>query len=305
MTTVFQQVFSRETRYPIFSCLCEHLDNQSIFALSKTCRQYSGLYNYLLPSLWNVDKRLRRFVNDPVGLRSKMKEFNVLISGSFPIQFFERVTWPASDLDLYIKEGEGFDGFCSHLAEFEGYTLKTTKNSYDLPYPLHYITSIRKYTRPIPGSQSDQVTELHVIATNETPMHAILNNFYTTVNLNFITWNKAYSVFPLTTFIHKRGHLLRHEIDADNRRLVNKYKQRGWDIQGIIRPEDQRVNHPFQQHRRIGDKYTWMIPVDIDKIEGSSTPDTVLLTNCAFQISGAHTFGMSHDYYFIDIQQDP
>lgn len=47
---------------------------------------------------------------------------NALISGSFALQFFERVTWPESDLDILVEEGDGLEEMKKYLTGSEGYT---------------------------------------------------------------------------------------------------------------------------------------------------------------------------------------
>lgn len=93
--------------------------------------------------------------------------------------------------------------------------------------------------------------------------------------VNVITWNKAFSVFPLVTFIQKRGYMLQPSDDYFMS-LVVKYTQRGWKIQETMWPEDHRVNHPLRRYRRIGDRYSWRIPLDISNVKWSKTPDAVL-----------------------------
>ncbi|KAL8976048.1 MAG: hypothetical protein Q9205_007875, partial [Flavoplaca limonia] len=128
-------------------------------------------------------------------------------------------------------------------------------------------------------------TEVYVIATSNIPIHAILNTFFTTLVVNIITWNKAYSIFPLTTFIQKRGYLLRLP-DADFASLMVNYTQRGWTIQQSLRPGDPRANHPIRENRRIADKFTWLIPLDVRKVKSSKTPDAVLeYSTFGFRIS--------------------
>lgn len=51
-------------------------------------------------------------------------------------------------------------------------------------------------------------------------------------------------------------------------------------------PEEQQTNQPIQSHRRVGDKYTWTIPLDISTVQRSQTPDYVLEHAC-FRISNA------------------
>lgn len=63
-----------------------------------------------------------------------------------------------------------------------------------------------------------------------------------------------------------------------------KYTKRGWKIQETMWPEDEGLSHPIQQYRRIGDQYTWTIPLDTSKISWSRIPDAVL-EHAAFELS--------------------
>lgn len=119
----FLNIFHLESRYPVFAEICAHLPIGSIIALTRTCRQLSGLYQSLVPRLWNVDRCLKRFLHDPQFFRSQMAKYNALVSGSFVTGFFERVRWEGSDLDIYIEQGKGADAFASYLTEKEGYKL--------------------------------------------------------------------------------------------------------------------------------------------------------------------------------------
>ena len=94
-----------------------------------------------------------------------------------------------------------------------------------------------------------------------------------------MTWNKAYSIFPLPTFCQLKGYLLT-ELDDYHAGLVAKYSRRGWKIQDIMWPEERNVNHPIQSFRRVGDKYTWVIPFDTRNVEWSKRPDWVLEHAC-------------------------
>ena len=118
----FTSVFDRHTCYPFFIKLCEHLSIAEIVALTRTCKKYADLYQYLRPIQWDVDRRLRRFVRDPHGFRSQMAKSNALIAGSFVRQFFERTPWRTSNLDIFVEGLERANSFQSYLLKEEGYT---------------------------------------------------------------------------------------------------------------------------------------------------------------------------------------
>lgn len=124
----FLDIFHLESRYPIFDRICSFLAIDSIIALTRTCRALSGLYQSLIPLQWNVDRHLSRFVRDPQLFRSQMAIRNALVSGSLAVQFFERVVWKESDLDIFIQEGKDAKAFGKYLTEKEGYKFSGTSS---------------------------------------------------------------------------------------------------------------------------------------------------------------------------------
>ena len=131
-------------------------------------------------------------------------------------------------------------------------------------------------TGPILASSIPNVeSKIQIIATHSTPAQAILRDFYSTNVVNIISWNKAYAVYALSTYIQHRGYLF-CELDDYFAGLVAKYSQRGWKIQDRMWPGDHRLNHPMREHRRVGDKYTWIIPLNISDVERAKIPDYVL-----------------------------
>ncbi|KAL8678988.1 MAG: hypothetical protein Q9186_004709 [Xanthomendoza sp. 1 TL-2023] len=222
-----------------------------------------------------------------------MGRTGALISGSLAIQFFERCYWPSSDLDIFVKDGDDSKSLGQYLVSSEGYRLKEIKGPPTIDYVMSKVVTIRKYTRLALHAPD---TEIHVISTTDIPVQAILGGFYTTLVVNIISWNRAYSIFALTTFVQYRGYLLKETKENDYFvPLVTKYTRRGWDIRGILARQDHRINHPIQQHRRLADKYTWRISFDVSKVEWSQTPDSVLEHAC-FDI---HDGDADHEYYGI------
>ena len=118
----FTCVFDRHMCYPFFIKLCEHLSIAEIVALTRTCKKYADLYQYLLPMQWDVDRRLRRFVRDPYRFRSQMAKSDALIVGSFVSQFFERTPWETCGLNIFIEGLERAESFQTYLLDEEGYT---------------------------------------------------------------------------------------------------------------------------------------------------------------------------------------
>lgn len=114
-------VLDYKANYPISDNICSLLPVGDIISLTRTCRGLSSLYQSMIPTQWNVDRRLNRFVQDPKGLRSQMGIHNALISGSFVVQFFELVLWKDADLGVFVGGNAGASAMELYLCSKEGY----------------------------------------------------------------------------------------------------------------------------------------------------------------------------------------
>lgn len=286
----FLSTFDRASRYPIFHNLCDCLTIAEIVALTQTCKKFSGLYQYLLSSQWDVDQALRRYVEDPQGFRSQMARYDALISGNFAVQYFERNIWSCKRLVVYILQGRGSQLFSKYLSTIAGYSEEKLKE-YGPDRPAmevgisamtiilgSLLKDLRSQTRTF-KKDADRKFEIRLHSTTCLPAQYILEISSSTAVVNILSWNKAYSVFPLPTFIQHKSYLL-HDLDKSARQSARKYSQRGWDVQGVMWPEEKRRNHPIRERRRVGDRYTWTIPFDTRKVEWSKTPDYVLEHAC-------------------------
>lgn len=108
--------------------------------------------------------------------------------------------------------------------------------------------------------------------------------------MNFMSWNAAYSMFPDMTFLEPRSQLkvcTGYEDDNDAERIrahIQKYQRLGWNL---VSPEEAKASPSrslqLEKTRRVGDRYSWKIALDIDGIQPSSVPDYVL-EHCHFGI---------------------
>ena len=117
--------------------------------------------------------------------------------------------------------------------------------------------------------------QVQIIHTKKPPVFTILENFYTTLVVNVISWNKAYAVFPQPSFLYHRTYLLTDMTEYLGT-LLSKYGERGWTTQDILWPEDEASHKSMLEPRRLGDKWTWIIPFDQTGVSRSITPDPVL-----------------------------
>ena len=116
-------ILNLAANYTTGATLCRLLPIADLISLTRTCRRLSSLYRDLLPSQWNIDKLLSRFLDNPRTFRGLMAKHNVLISGSLALQFFQRFTWSDSDMDVYVY-AKGAREFEEYLCKTEGYRFE-------------------------------------------------------------------------------------------------------------------------------------------------------------------------------------
>ena len=123
---------------PIRDGVLRYLDTKDVLRL---CSTSTKLRQHILPVEWNINARLRRFLKDPIAFRNQLGRSDALISGSFALQFFERVIWQESDLDIVVEEGTGADKLAEYLIRVEGY--ERSKNQDFEAYRVDDIDGVR------------------------------------------------------------------------------------------------------------------------------------------------------------------
>ena len=116
-------------------------------------------------------------------------------------------------------------------------------------------------------------TKIQIVTTKSDPLLCILAGFYSTVVIHFFSWQKAYSIFPRTTFIDRRCYMLK-EIDQFHAPRLAKYSRRGWQLQDVAWAGEPRVP-ALEGTRRVGDHHSWVIPLNIEGVEQTGKPDHV------------------------------
>ncbi|KAJ3553855.1 hypothetical protein NPX13_g10776 [Xylaria arbuscula] len=219
------------SQYPMRTRIFGELDTKSILNL---CRTSPGLRADIYSYRWDISRRLERFFQNPTVFRSALGQADALITGSFALQFFTNKFWPESDLDINVQDGPGVV-ILGKFLEAEGYELIGNRGEPFSDYEevivrLKHIRRILTFIKPQDIS-NDSSLELKVqlIVTCEQPVLAILGSYYTSCVVNFITWNKAYCIFPRATLLFDEMVTLTTHSDY-NVPLYNKYSKRGWRL---------------------------------------------------------------------------
>ena len=112
----------------------------------------------------------------------------------------------------------------------------------------------------------------------ETPPFSRIRNAAFTSDVNFITWNKAYSVFAYQTFILQEGYLLKHVADIAADRTLKVWDNIGISIAPVnfqdalhldasTDPGASGPRSKMMRKRLIGDRHSWVIHLDTHGIE--------------------------------------
>ncbi|KAF3929786.1 hypothetical protein ABW19_dt0207782 [Dactylella cylindrospora] len=303
--------------YPILqTTILDSLQPQDIIRLLATCRTLQQLKPYI----WSVNRSLRRFVDDPIAFRSLMARHNALVSGSHALQFLRRVKWLDSDLDVYIYGLDEIFEFATHLMEKEEYEFSPYQWQSSDPFKaardrkeeleafmaskFEAMDANAEPFDPFDDGNSDTALyimsridgvfnfihkrnkdlRIQLISSCITPLNSILGDFYATHIFNFFSWNRAYSIFPYHTFNDERAYTtgrLTHKAS----RGVEKYQRRGYAFADYGEKHECVKNCPFRPHRKVGDKYCWVMDLDTEGLENVqvTVPQSVLESS---------TFGM-------------
>ncbi|KAJ7862068.1 hypothetical protein B0H13DRAFT_2671757 [Mycena leptocephala] len=244
--------------------LFSRLPTRSLVRLMGTCRR---VYSLVKDTCFSLPRLLSPFFGDATKVlefRSMQSLTGTLISGSVALQFFNRMTWPSSDLDIYVhrtfadlavmfivRNGYTFDPRKSQNKEIFKQLSSSTKDR-----PLSYLgRGIADVLDFYKGDKKIQV----IVATN-TPMEIILS-FHSTCVMNVITHDNAFALYPWSTFVTHQA-LIVGTVgagqEAGREAGRQKYIDRGWTM--VRAPSlSSESELGVRMVRWVGDSFTWTI----------------------------------------------
>lgn len=246
-----------------------YLAPADLIAYSKTCKTVREAVASFYRRAFRIEHILRRYFasHEILQFRELQATTATIISGSSALQFFDRTEYADSDLDLYVehrfripvvlwlknigytfvpRSSLGPQNIEIVLDENFGTTSPVTSEYTDAMFVLDFM-------RP------NHHHKIQLITSSASPLELVLH-FHSSCVMNFITHNKAYSVFPRATFQDRQSLIFarNQKLDLNAR---EKYENRGWRfIKDIAAEERQKPFSPFVQGSRYpGDAKCWTI----------------------------------------------
>ncbi|KAH9896704.1 hypothetical protein C8Q73DRAFT_664434 [Cubamyces lactineus] len=258
-------------RPTIYGCIFAHCTPQTLVLFSRTSRTARSAVQDYMGRAFNVNKRLSRYFSDPLAFRSLQARTATVISGSFALQFFDRMFYPELDLDLYVHSNDLVLDVGLYL-QSEGYVYQP--DSWDLenwPSEIHRLCG--------------RLQENDVEIDNDTNPYALryTRAVYTFIRgpaddaqdetcvMNVIAYNAAYSLFPLPTLEYYES-LVLNASNVSGRKALEKYSRRGWRTianSPPLVPFLETHGFHFDTPRWVCDGRTWTIPLST---EGAASP---------------------------------
>ncbi|KJA24235.1 hypothetical protein HYPSUDRAFT_65725 [Hypholoma sublateritium FD-334 SS-4] len=263
--------------------LLDALSPRELLRYSETCSTAYSIVQEYMKHAFCVDRLLSRYFNTAEIIRFRELQYltGALISGSTAVQFFDRDTYPDSDLDVYVEHK-----FSRVLAEWlveVGYKytpLSQSRNMATLdaafaanPPELNDLDSIpqpvddvifskqgyAKSSLVLNFKKRDSQCTIQLMTSLTCPLQSILA-FHSTCVMNIIAHDKAYSFFPKATFEERLSLRCYRESDASRELASRKYTLRGWSLINLSHTQYPEDVLPFGM-RYVGDRACWTLRV--------------------------------------------
>ncbi|KAG1754581.1 hypothetical protein EDB19DRAFT_1667165 [Suillus lakei] len=281
---LLQKVFLTAPIYDLILC---DLSPRTLVWFSRTCRLAYMAVTRFFPRAYNINRHLSRYFPDPLAFRSLQARTGLVISGSNALQFLDKSFYPESDLDLYAHPGHVYEALewlesvgyrfqpetWQHEdwhdevpADWDGTTRRIDRRGdmINLNPDMEYsdVAGVYTFMRLVAMDTETAILKVQIIATKCNPIQTI-TQFHSTCVMNIITFDAAYSFYPVATFEER---IAVQVPGSNNSDVIAKYVERGWRVYAVFRPEDVTRPHksPFllNETRWVGDRYCWSIPLD-------------------------------------------
>ncbi|KZV80362.1 hypothetical protein EXIGLDRAFT_589166, partial [Exidia glandulosa HHB12029] len=278
-------------------CLYDYCTARSLCRLARTCvATRQAVENYLRHAL-NVNKLLARFFGSLDGaraFRNLQARYEFVVSGSQALQLIDRTVYPKSDLDIYVfpLDGEAVGQWLIDQAGYEflplysneGRTfqqavttlrrllnnnepLESDDDTIEDIYGAPAVRGVLRFAKrtadsdlSVPLTQDKARLEVQVIVSQTAPIHSVIS-FHATMSMNFITWDRVYSLYPRATLEERRA-LVTFGKGVGFEEAMLKYTSRGYRIETMLFEEDTAAGAFALGSRWVGDERCWVVRLD-------------------------------------------
>ena len=117
------------------------------------------------------------------------------------------------------------------------------------------------------------------VNSNICALYGILEYSRSTTDVNFISWNKAYSLYPYATFVEKEAYMLTVSDEESVETCERWLDGEGIGIRTLtleegVRPADERSL--VVGRRKVGDKGTWIVELDTEGVQDPGRSGAIL-----------------------------
>ncbi|KAK7444812.1 hypothetical protein VKT23_015129 [Stygiomarasmius scandens] len=155
-----------------------------------------------------------------------------VISGSTALQFFSRIRWEESDLDIYVEHSSGYIVALFLIAIGYGFQpINKQKPTIADAYDQVDLTNFYDDGRGFAGvfNFERRMARIQLITATYSPIDIILN-FHSTVVINLITAKHAVCLYPRATFEEGTSLITFRDEGLERSFAREKYVQRGWTL---------------------------------------------------------------------------
>jgi hypothetical protein len=191
---------------------------------------------------------------------------NALITGDAARHFFSRHADAFVSLTLNVSKEHR--AFLVTYIEAEGYVPVRNEDKDDGELPL---VQYKKH-------EAHDVSLLVTIdCDQDCALYNLLDWADTTASINLISWNKAFSLFPYSTFVKQEAYLTQTLSDDRAKIIAELHDYEGVKTKTLCWEKmDTPGYKTIRRHRRICDKYTWVMDLNTTGVEDPGIPDAVL-----------------------------
>ena len=277
----------------------DNLPAKDLLRYAQVCHSAHDAVSSYLRRAFKLERLLSRYLSDKEILELRCLQFSTgaIISGSTALQFLDRSFYPDSDLDIYVQQdytqeiASWLETIGYKMLPREGSTKTNLQHTMAEMAELSDVPMIPPSSNIYPGSfailefsRGYSENRVQLMITEGSPVASVLHfhssmfklfdSFYLLTPalacvMNFITYEKAYALYPGATFsarkslvtsvISRPSHAHQHSTD----RALEKYKARGWQIIRRMTKElitEDSANFPTGL-RRVGDSKCWTMTI--------------------------------------------